>query len=647
MTFTDDAVGAVLYGTDATEIETDEAAIGSEQTIVWNAPAPATPVQVEYDAYTSNFDALNATTGTFFISLEDLRLALDDPGLTATDQQRTNTRVVAISGHGKVLRQVMPANYYGFSGGAGAYYFAELQTEDPIDEVRIRYDIQVHSGDGIDWGKGVKLPGLGGVNDHILPTRVVGSNGGSRHGWSTRLGWNTATSQPAATSSPNELIGYRYRPDQPQDWGETLHTNHPLTGNAWHTVEQYVKMNDVVDGVAVANGVHEIVIDGTLVYTASDVIWRVRDDVHVTHVFWHVYRGGDRGADSSDYAVHSQDLIDFDNLQITGFNGGATGASTVWTTDLLTWALDSDLFVTRVEIHDATDGPALRSVDVGEFASGSYSLTLDWDSSDASLVLEGSAAADNADMVIAVLDTDLVRAPTSATVVLAGGWPNTNVDFYIDGGYITTLYTDEDGCIAASSIDVPEPLGAGTHTITAQQENSADATATFNLKDDPNLALVAIGQDAMPVQVADTLRPNGTRRWVLQDLLPGGLGSWVMPRNPTGMSSPYVDNALASKHTTARSGGQFHVTQGGTIPRDWSFSGEIFSKEEYLQLEAYRNLNRRFYIIDHRNRAWICVITDIAWTNHLQTNFDGEQTDWAADYEVSVTTFSQTYRNPQ
>lgn len=274
------------------------------------------------------------------------------------------------------------------------------------------------------------------------------------------------------------------------------------------------------------------------------------------------------------------------------------------------------------------------------------------------VTLSGSGTVDTAleefespaELTVQIIEGEVLdRAPTSLTVVVSDGYPETDIDFYIDGNLVYTALSNIDGGLAPTTIEVPVSLGAaGSHTLTAVQTGSFTGSDTFTIVQDPALFPIASGADAPAVEVPGTLTENGTRRWVLQDLLPevdGGIGSYVMPMNPKEMTSPFLEYQMTTKHTTALSG-QFHVFEGASQSKQWTFSGFCPFQEMHDKLQQYRDLNRRFYIIDHRNRAWVSVIVDIEFSALLRKNYNNIETDWGHDYTATVFTFSQTWVVP-
>ena len=261
------------------------------------------------------------------------------------------------------------------------------------------------------------------------------------------------------------------------------------------------------------------------------------------------------------------------------------------------------------------------------------------------LSLTGEAGLAPAEMILEILDPNQDQAPTSVTVVVAEAWPLREVDFYLDGILIWTGFTDTYGGMSPTSISISAELGTqGTHTLTAQQPGAFMGSATFTLARPPAPAPVIVGADAQAVDVTGAVRANGTRRWILQDLLPseaGGIGSWIMPYNPKEMTSPHLERSYSTRHTTALSG-QHHIFEGGKVPVEWVFSGFAPTQEMHDKLLQYGDLNRRLYVIDHRKRAWKVVILDVDLSPRLQENFEGAQVD-GHDYSVTAMVLDQEW----
>lgn len=253
------------------------------------------------------------------------------------------------------------------------------------------------------------------------------------------------------------------------------------------------------------------------------------------------------------------------------------------------------------------------------------------------------AAGLSATLVLDILERNPMQAPTSVLVAVTGAIPSRIVDFSIDGVPVNQEMMPDGAGYALFSVPVPEAQGRhGEHVLTVDQDGAVSASGIFTLTYDPDLLPTDRGPDAPPVEIPESIHPSGVRRWVLQDLMPEGLGSYVMPLNPTEMDNPAYERVLTAVHTTAVNEGQFHVSEGGVRPLEWSFKGYCPTQEMAETLRAYAELKRRFYIHDHRGRAWIVVVTSAEIIPRLQQrNIYDDLTDWVHDYTVNAVIFDR------
>lgn len=258
-----------------------------------------------------------------------------------------------------------------------------------------------------------------------------------------------------------------------------------------------------------------------------------------------------------------------------------------------------------------------------------------------SLSLAGGTYGITPESRLTILDTTLRQAPTSVVANLLDGIPGTDVTFSIDGTNVFVAPCDSDGNLFAVSVPVPESVGAaGSHTLTAEQPGALTASATFTLAIGPAASETTRGPDLDPVEISVA---HG--KWVLQDLMPGGLGSYVLPLNPQSWVSPVFERTLTARHTTAQTG-KFHVSEGYEHAVEWSFTGFCPDQAMHDMLLAYGNLNRRFYVIDHHNRAWKTTFTNVELVARRRLVWQGQPTDWAHDYTVHAVAFEQIARVP-
>lgn len=269
---------------------------------------------------------------------------------------------------------------------------------------------------------------------------------------------------------------------------------------------------------------------------------------------------------------------------------------------------------------------------------------------------EGELSIEDEEMVIIpefqiqVLDPIIERGPGVVTVTIDGGIAEAEVEFYIDGDLAWTTTLDSSGALTASSIGIYVGAGAdvGVHDIEARQtdldSNLYVTAATYEVLFAPFGGVVVAAPDADPVIISAAIS-HGVNHWVLQDLLAGGLGSYVLPINPSEMTSPHWENNFSVKRTTSKSG-QFHIFQVGKSIPEWKFSGYAPTQAMVEKLEQYAALNRRFYLIDHRNRAWKVVFTGLDLKARLRHVYNGETSDWGHDYEVTALVLDQEWWEP-
>lgn len=256
------------------------------------------------------------------------------------------------------------------------------------------------------------------------------------------------------------------------------------------------------------------------------------------------------------------------------------------------------------------------------------------------------------ELTVAVLNP-VYQAPAYVEFYVSGGQPEVDAIISIDGTDLMTVPLDTDGGLSMASAPLSATLGAaGTHDLTVTQETvagTAIGTATFEVLVDPISLPAEPASDVSPtLPMGAVVVGRPVQRWVLQDPYADGIGSYVLPQNPRTMTSPSFSRTLTSRRTilpTGR-GGRFHVFESAGQPKEWSFTGICTSEEMHDQLLAFRNLNRRFWLIDHRNRAWKVVFTNVDLSPRLQTNYNGELSDWIEDYTVTAMILDQSPEEP-
>jgi hypothetical protein len=183
-----------------------------------------------------------------------------------------------------------------------------------------------------------------------------------------------------------------------------------------------------------------------------------------------------------------------------------------------------------------------------------------------------------------------------------------DVEFRINGVLVHTATADETGSIATLSIPVDETVTPGTHTVVALDvDTGQEDSETFTVQS----LTVEPGSDPEPGGPA-TPATGAVIRWVFELPDPGGM-TFQFPHNPTEMTSPFSQRVLNPEHTTSPDG-QPIIFEGEPVATEWSATGVVFTQAHYDALEQWHALNRRFFAIDHHERAWWVTLEAVDWT---------------------------------
>lgn len=278
--------------------------------------------------------------------------------------------------------------------------------------------------------------------------------------------------------------------------------------------------------------------------------------------------------------------------------------------------------VVEVAVSGATD----TYIRVRNVPAGVTSVTVQW-----------AFEAIPYDGVLEFVNPNLFRAPGALTASVMNFTPNTPLAFNLGELNIYNATTDAGGSIVEVSIPITGSLFPGTYTMnviaTGTDGIAAEsATGTFTVQHSPLATPTPL--DLTPIAVPPA---GGTVvRWVFQDPTPGGLGSYRVPINPKEMTSPFAPRAISLDYSTAADG-QALFWEGAQPAYPWTFSGYLNTQDHLNKLENFAALNRRFWIIDHRNRAWICTFLSFDPTPKRDV-----RTDYSFTYEATVL----IYRGP-
>lgn len=254
-------------------------------------------------------------------------------------------------------------------------------------------------------------------------------------------------------------------------------------------------------------------------------------------------------------------------------------------------------------------------------------------------------------LVVQLWSPFIEQAPSAIVVTVSDALSDEDIVFEIHGVEVFRAEPEEGGTLGLTSIPVPDLkdgtehlMMPGMHTLTVTQ-GVAVGVVEFEVYNEPPPRPELIAEDAPPAFVPGSLQPNGVRRWVLQDLMPTGLGSWVFPMNPKTMGSPAFSRGLTVKNTTAspQQGGQFHIYEEVFKPVEWTFEGYCPSESMRDMLEAFHDLNRRLYLHDHRGRAWKIAFRDLELEPRLVEIWNGDYIQDGHDYRAVVLVLDQEF----
>lgn len=197
-------------------------------------------------------------------------------------------------------------------------------------------------------------------------------------------------------------------------------------------------------------------------------------------------------------------------------------------------------------------------------------------------------------------DDVLLETPTAIEFNLVNADEEALITIELSGyGQVGQYLADDNGIILGQSVYIP-PLDAGTYTLSFSGGGEA-TTNTFQVLEDSVPLPTAPGADDAPTPVSTP------HRWILQDPI-SVLDQFEFTYNPTTMSDPFGARPFSSDPTTAP-GGQSIVWEALSKAVEWTFSGYVDTEADYLALEDWTALRRRFFVIDHKDRYWVAVFT--------------------------------------
>lgn len=253
--------------------------------------------------------------------------------------------------------------------------------------------------------------------------------------------------------------------------------------------------------------------------------------------------------------------------------------------------------------------------------TGPVTLNWTWDPTQGGLVMD-------------VITSSITVAPGTVSVAVINAQPNEDIAFTLVGisAPTQTIRADSTGVISNGTLIIPINVEKGTVTVKATgQSTGLFGTDTFQVLTDAPIS-VTQSPDAAPTLISQT----GVIRWVFQDKQTGGLGSYVVPINPTSMTSAQAPPKPLTVDLTTAPNGRPIFYQGSRRPYEWRFTGTCRTEAFFNALNDYYGLKRRFYTIDHFNRAWVTTWEELNLTTVRDVN-----NPYAHTYEVKALIYGE------
>ena len=203
-------------------------------------------------------------------------------------------RVSVVQEEGETfLRVSYPSGAVGTSAG-GCQFKVPLDAS--YDELHVSY--RVRFGEGFDFVKGGKLPGLCGGECNTGGEVPTGSDG-----WSARLMWR----------SDGDVTQYVYHPAQSGEWGDDFYWDQggqrSFQPGSWHTVQTRIVMNTPGE----EDGVVQSWFDGELALDRAQIRYRDVDTFSIDTLYFSTFFGGS----GSTWAPTADETVDFDDVVVS------------------------------------------------------------------------------------------------------------------------------------------------------------------------------------------------------------------------------------------------------------------------------------------------------------------------------------------
>lgn len=227
-------------------------------------------------------------------------------------------------------------------------------------------------------------------------------------------------------------------------------------------------------------------------------------------------------------------------------------------------------------------------------------------------------------------DTTIEMSPSEILVDVGNGVDGEEITFNLYGAVVEydlvgDVYLDEFGTVN-TGVPLPE-LPVGSYVLEAQGVSGSASIV---------VSVTGAALDTTP-EAIDNVEPvpppfDPTTHWQFIDQRDPSI-KWTMPHNPARWTSPLRPNWYTHDASSAPDG-QVLTWQAASRAYPMEFSGYLDSQTVYDNLKFWANLRRRFWLIDHRNRAWLVTFQHFDAQARIVPN-----KPWAHDYTVKAVVF--------
>lgn len=206
--------------------------------------------------------------------------------------------------------------------------------------------------------------------------------------------------------------------------------------------------------------------------------------------------------------------------------------------------------------------------------------------------------------------------------------PEGYVELYVDGDLVDVVVVDDSGMVVGFTVPIGD-LTPGLHTLMAHDVPTGQESAK-----EFEVVIFTVGGDVDPTPVGPTSPASSDPviRWIFEKVLPSPSPGeiYTFPNNPSSMSTPHAPRVISAEHTSAPDG-QPILWEGLGAPVEWVVEGFCFEQAHADALEYWHSQNRRFWAVDHLQRAWAVTFEALDWTTVRDSKHP-----WAARYRIKL-----------